>query len=331
LRINLYNGRRPHTDTLALILGGGAGNRLYPLTKQRAKPAVPIAGSYRLVDIPISNCLNSGIQKIYILTQYNSVSLHRHITQTYQFGLFSSGWVQILAAEQTASSVDWYQGTADALRKQRTELETVDPQDFLILSGDHLYRMDYEAFLRAHRSADADVTVDGDCRLNRALLAPGARVVGSDIHHSIVGVRSQIGPACRLSHTIMMGADFFESDADKAANAAAGRPNVGIGANCVIDGAIIDKNARIGSDTVIRPLAGRPDFDADNYAVRDGIVVVMKNAAIGRARSFRPPTNLLRARRWVENPDAPAPGSAGLPAPATKNPRPACDSNSSAL
>jgi glucose-1-phosphate adenylyltransferase len=172
--------------------------------------------------------------------------------------------------------------------------------------------------------------VDGDCRLNRALLAPGARVVGSDIHHSIVGVRSQIGPACRLSHTIMMGADFFESDADKAANAAAGRPNVGIGANCVIDGAIIDKNARIGSDTVIRPLAGRPDFDADNYAVRDGIVVVMKNATIGRARSFRPPTNLLRARRWVENPDAPAPGSARLPAPATKNPRPARDSNSSA-
>ena len=149
----------PHTDTLALILGGGAGTRLYPLTKQRAKPAVPIAGSYRLVDIPISNCLNSGIQKIYILTQYNSVSLHRHITQTYQFGLFSSGWVQILAAEQTASSVDWYQGTADALRKQRTELETVAPRDFLILSGDHLYRMDYDAFLRAHHAAGADVSV----------------------------------------------------------------------------------------------------------------------------------------------------------------------------
>jgi glucose-1-phosphate adenylyltransferase len=149
----------PHTDTLALILGGGAGTRLYPLTKERAKPAVPIAGSYRLVDIPISNCLNSGIQKIYILTQYNSVSLHRHITQTYRFDLFSRGWVQILAAEQTARSAEWYQGTADALRKQRTELETVAPQDFLILSGDHLYRMDYDAFVRAHRQAAADVSV----------------------------------------------------------------------------------------------------------------------------------------------------------------------------
>jgi len=413
----------PQTDTLALILGGGAGTRLYPLTKQRAKPAVPIAGSYRLVDIPISNCLNSGIQKIYILTQYNSVSLHRHITQTYQFGLFSNGWVQILAAEQTSRSVDWYQGTADALRKQRTELETVAPRNFLILSGDHLYRMDYDAFVRAHREAEADVSVavlpvarrdagrfgivetdarrrivkfhekptdealldrlatypdaerpylgsmgvyvfraqslyqlldtnpgsdfgkdiipaslascrvtaypfdgywedigtirafydanlalmephplfdfhdaerpiythprflpaalvEGDCRLNRTLLAPGARVVGSEIDHSIVGVRSQIGPACRLAHTIMMGADFFESEADKAANSAAGRPNVGIGANSVIEGAIIDKNARIGAKSVIRSLAGRPDFDADNYAVRDGIVVVMKNATI---------------------------------------------------
>ena len=111
----------PQTDTLALILGGGAGTRLYPLTRQRAKPAVPIAGSYRLVDIPISNCLNSGIQKIYILTQYNSVSLHRHISQTYQFGLFSNGWVQILAAEQTARSADWYQGTADAIRSRRDD------------------------------------------------------------------------------------------------------------------------------------------------------------------------------------------------------------------
>jgi glucose-1-phosphate adenylyltransferase len=122
--------------------------------------------------------------------------------------------------------------------------------------------------------------VDGDCRLNRSLLAPGARVVGSDIDHSIVGIRSQIGPACRVAHTIVMGADFFESEPEKAANAAAGRPNVGIGANCVIEGAIIDKNARIGANTVIRPLAGRPDFDANSYAVRDGIVVVMKNATI---------------------------------------------------
>ena len=413
----------PHTDTLALILGGGAGTRLYPLTKLRAKPAVPIAGSYRLVDLPISNCLNSGIQKIYILTQYNSVSLHRHVTQTYRFDLFSRGWVQILAAEQTARSAEWYQGTADALRKQRTELETVAPQDFLILSGDHLYRMDYDAFVRAHRQSVADVTVavlpvarrdagrfgivesdaerrivkfyeepkdapvldrlatypdaerpclgsmgvylfraeslyhlldsnsgsdfgkdilpaslescrvmaypfdgywedigtikafyeanlalvepeprfnfrdaerpiythprflppsqvDGNCRLNRTLLAAGARVLGSEIDHSIVGIRSQVGPSCRLQRSIMMGADFFESDADKAVNATRGRPNVGIGANNVIEGAIIDKNARIGANTVIRQLAGRPDVETENYAVRDGIVVVMKNGTL---------------------------------------------------
>ena len=122
--------------------------------------------------------------------------------------------------------------------------------------------------------------VDGDCRLNRTLLAPGARVVGSDINHCIVGVRSQVGPACRLAHTIIMGADYFESDAEKTANAASGRPNLGIGANCVIEGAIIDKNARIGANTVIRALAGRPDAETASYAVRDGIVVVMKNATI---------------------------------------------------
>jgi glucose-1-phosphate adenylyltransferase len=149
----------PLTDVLALILGGGAGTRLHPLTKLRAKPAVPIAGHYRLVDVPISNCLNSGIERIYVLTQFNSVSLHRHITQTYKFDLFSRGWVQILAAEQTPRSADWYQGTADAVRKQRPELEAVNPRDFLILSGDHLYRMDYEAFVRHHREAGADVTL----------------------------------------------------------------------------------------------------------------------------------------------------------------------------
>jgi len=413
----------PHTDTLALILGGGAGTRLYPLTKQRAKPAVPIAGNYRLVDIPISNCLNSGIEHIYILTQYNSVSLHRHISQTYKFDLFSRGWVQILAAEQTPRSADWYQGTADALRKQRMELETIAPRDFLILSGDHLYRMDYAAFVQAHRDAQADVTVavlpvsrddagrfgivetdseqritsffekpkdavlldrlgtypdarrpflgsmgvyvfraealyqlldtipgsdfgkdiipaslssckvtaypfdgywadigtikafyeanlallepdsqfnlhdperpiythprllppcqvDDNCRCTGSLLAPGARLVGADIDHSIVGVRSQIGQGTRLARTIMMGADFFESDLQKATNAAAGRPNLGIGGNCVIEGAIIDKNARIGANTVIRSLPNRPDVETDQFVVRDGIVIVPKNATI---------------------------------------------------
>lgn len=148
----------PQTDVLALVLGGGVGARLYPLTKLRAKPAVPIGGRYRLIDIPLSNCLNSGLKQIYILTQYNSVSLHRHIAQTYKSDIFSDGWLQILAAEQTPHSTDWYQGTADAVRKQLSEIRVVAPQDVLILSGDHLYRMDYMRLIHAHRAAGADVT-----------------------------------------------------------------------------------------------------------------------------------------------------------------------------
>ncbi len=148
-----------HPDVLGLILGGGRGTRLWPLTKLRAKPAVPIGGKYRLVDIPLSNCLNSGIQRIAVLTQFNSVSLHRHISQTYHFDFFHSGWVQILAAEQTFSSEDWYQGTADAVRKQMFEIESAGPRDVLILAGDHLYRMDFSNIIETHRSVDADVTI----------------------------------------------------------------------------------------------------------------------------------------------------------------------------
>src|SRR5512139_2676183 len=121
-------------QVLAVILGGGVGKRLYPLTRQRAKPAVPIAGKYRLIDVPISNCINSGISRIAILTQFNSVSLHRHITQTYNFDDFHTGWVQILAAEQTPRSTDWYQGTADAVRKQLTEIKASQAEYVLILA-----------------------------------------------------------------------------------------------------------------------------------------------------------------------------------------------------
>jgi len=149
----------PNGDVLGLILGGGRGSRLWPLTKLRAKPAVPIGGKYRLVDIPLSNCLNSGINRIAVLTQFNSVSLHRHITQTYNFDLFHSGWVQILAAEQTLTSHDWYQGTADAVRKQMFEIEVTGARDVLVLAGDHLYRMDYRKMIERHLDADADVTV----------------------------------------------------------------------------------------------------------------------------------------------------------------------------
>ena len=148
-----------HPDVLGLILGGGRGTRLWPLTKLRAKPAVPIGGKYRLVDIPLSNCLNSGIQRIAVLTQFNSVSLHRHISQTYHFDFFHAGWVQILAAEQTVSSEDWYQGTADAVRKQLFEIEVTGARDVLVLAGDHLYRMDYSRLIEKHRDSSADVTV----------------------------------------------------------------------------------------------------------------------------------------------------------------------------
>lgn len=146
-------------EVLAVILGGGRGTRLYPLTLLRSKPAVPIAGKYRLIDIPISNCINSGIFRIAVLTQYNSVSLHRHITNTYVFDNFHRGWVQVWAAEQTLSSSDWYQGTADAVRKQLFEIRASRARYVLILAGDHLYRMNYEPMFRQHVESGAEITV----------------------------------------------------------------------------------------------------------------------------------------------------------------------------
>ncbi|MEO0433188.1 MAG: glucose-1-phosphate adenylyltransferase [Cyanobacteria bacterium J06656_5] len=144
---------------LSIILGGGAGTRLYPLTKFRAKPAVPLAGKYRLIDIPVSNCINSEILKIYVLTQFNSASLNRHITRAYNFSQFSDGFVEVLAAQQTPESPSWFQGTADAVRKYLWLFESWDVDDVIILSGDHLYRMDYRLFVERHRSTGADVTL----------------------------------------------------------------------------------------------------------------------------------------------------------------------------
>ena len=146
-------------NVLAVILGGGRGARLYPLTKTRAKPAVPIAGKYRLIDIPLSNCINSGIFRIHVLTQFNSVSLHRHISESYKFDVFHTGWVQVLAAEQTLTSEDWYMGTADAVRKQLFEIQSAGSEHVLILAGDHLYRMDYAPMAAFHMAKDADITV----------------------------------------------------------------------------------------------------------------------------------------------------------------------------
>jgi glucose-1-phosphate adenylyltransferase len=149
----------PLTRTLCVILGGGAGTRLYPLTRERAKPAVPLGGKYRLIDVPISNCLNSGLNQIYVVTQFLSESLHRHVKSTYLFDRFSEGFVEILAAQQRHESDSWYQGTADAVRQNKTHLRDVPSDEILILSGDQLYRMDFRLLLENHRRTEADASI----------------------------------------------------------------------------------------------------------------------------------------------------------------------------
>jgi len=408
-------------DVLGLILGGGQGARLYPLTKERSKPAVPLAGKYRLIDIPMSNCLHAGIEKIAILTQFNSASLHRHIWSTYTRDQFTPGWVQILAAEQTPRSADWYQGTADAVRKQWIEIKEAGTKYVLILAGDHLYRMDYSDFVQHHIDSNAEITVavqpvaretvkglgilkmgsdnlitafaekpkkpevlaefesaahpekpflasmgiyvfnmdtleavleesfvdfgrdilpqsikkrrvagyifrgfwedigtirrffevnlrmakldapfdfyDANApiytharflpgteahntRLDEVLLADGCRIYDASVRECVVGLRSIIGQEANIQSSILMGADFYETDDDRAENRRLKRPDIGIGANSVIKGAIIDKNARIGSNVTIRYIPDRPDEEEDYYVARDGIVIVPKNAIV---------------------------------------------------
>ncbi len=402
-------------EVLAVILGGGRGARLYPLTQMRSKPAVPIAGKYRLIDIPISNCINSGIYRIAVLTQFNSVSLHRHITNTYHFDSFHPGWVQIWAAEQTIESADWYQGTADAVRKQTLEIQSSGAKNVLILAGDHLYRMNYREMAEYHWDTKADITVavqpvpreevtrfgilkrekDGrisafvekprdaetqnkfisrddverpflgsmgiymfkkrvlmellsnfpsfhdfgsdiipqaiqtysvhgfdfsgywqdigtirsfyetnlalttpetpfnfydpklpiyteirflpgsiveDSKIRDVLIAEGCRILKSDIMHSILGIRSQISHGCVVRDTIMMGSDYYERDGE-------GLP-IGIGEDCYIEGAILDKNVRIGNKVTIRPFPRNTDIDNQKWYVRDGIVVIPKDTEI---------------------------------------------------
>src|SRR3954471_16725946 len=145
-------------SVIAVILGGGAGSRLYPLTASRSKPAVPIAGKYRLVDIPISNCINSNINRMFVLTQYNSASLNKHIKNTYQFSQFGNGFVDILAAEQTPDSPGWFQGTADAVRQSLKHIEKNNFEYVLILSGDQLYQMDFAEMIAHHIEAGADIS-----------------------------------------------------------------------------------------------------------------------------------------------------------------------------
>ncbi|HEX8294896.1 MAG TPA: glucose-1-phosphate adenylyltransferase [Chthoniobacteraceae bacterium] len=412
--------------TLAVIMGGGAGSRLFPLTKERSKPAVPLAGKYRIVDIPISNCINSGLRRIYVLTQFNSASLHKHINSSYKFDNFSRSFVEILAAQQTPTDNSWYQGTADAVRQNLRDFLQYPYEYFAILSGDQLYRMDYREVLAQHIETKADMTLatipvkredaksfgimhtDAQRRIVRfeekpkdpalldelripaellaemgrnpdeelfqasmgiyifnrdvlvealnnehvdfgkhiipdlisrmrlhsyvfqgywedigtiraffdsnlaltdavpqfnffdtiapiytharflpatkinganirkAIISDGCIIDEATIERSIVGIRSFIKAGTTIRHSILMGADFY--DVDQASRE--GGPQLGIGRNCVIDHAIIDKNARIGDGVVITS-DGKPDhFDGENYYVRDGIVVVPKGAVI---------------------------------------------------
>ncbi len=408
-------------DIFGVILGGGRGTRLYPLTRQRAKPAVPFGGKYRLIDVPLSNCINAGILRMAVLTQFKSVSLHRHISRTYRFDAFSPGWVQILAAEQRTrdTDTDWYQGTADAVRKQLLEIQTTDAKYVMILAGDHLYRMNFDEMAAFHWENGADITVavqpvlkedgsrfgllkvagdgqitdfaekpkdaetqkhfisrddaakpflgsmgiymfktqvladllsqhddtdfggevipraikdyvvygynfDGFWRdigtirsfydtnldltkpeplfnfhhptdpiytrprflpgsifeaseLDQVLLAEGSSIRHAKVRNSIVGLRSQISNGAEVAATILMGADYY--DTPESIAQAGGIP-IGVGEDSRVNGAIIDKNVRIGRNVVVEPFPLGTEQDGKEWVVRDGIVVIRKNAIL---------------------------------------------------
>ncbi len=418
------------SNVLSVIMGGGQGTRLFPLTRDRSKPAVPLAGKYRLVDIPISNCINSGLRRVYLLTQFNSASLHRHIAQSYKFDQFTGGFVEILAAAPSFSDNSWYQGTADAVRKNLVHFLNHDFEYILILSGDQLYRLDFRRIISEHAESGADLTIAtipvsraqaqgfgimqinpsqritrfvekpkdpavldslglgsaiqaqlgldpkeefllasmGIYLFNREVLLklldntdadfgkhivpdaiqshkvyasifqgywedvgtirsyfdasldlvaelprfnffdmsapiftrprflPASKINGAEIDHgvisdgcilnhctvsfSIVGVRSVVGEGCNLSRTVLLGCDYYESEASIRQHEEKGLPRIGIGRNTRIENAIIDKNARIGENCRISP-AGKPDkVDHPLYYIRDGIVIIPKNGAI---------------------------------------------------
>jgi glucose-1-phosphate adenylyltransferase len=404
----------PH-DVVAVIMGGGAGTRLFPLTKDRAKPAVPLAGKYRLVDIPISNCINSDLRRIFLLTQFNSSSLHRHIQESYRFDNFSPGFVEILAAEQRPDRIDWYQGTADAVRQNLLHINSYGHRLVLILSGDQLYCMNYLEILLQHVASGAEVTVattpvraevaggfgimevsDGgrinrfvekptdpavqatlpgypdqlpasmgiyvfdrdvladalagsevdfgkhviprliDTRrvhayrfegywedigtirafyeanldlceplprfnfydatapiftharylpatkiiksqVERSVLADGCIINDATIEHSLIGVRSRIQAGATLRDALIMGQDYYDSPERLPVP---GAPTMGIGHGTWIERTIVDKNARIGDDVRITPDGKPAFFDGPNFYVRDGIVIIPKNAVI---------------------------------------------------
>ncbi len=204
-----YTGRQTinTSNVLSVIMGGGQGTRLFPLTKERAKPAVPLAGKYRIVDVPISNCINSGLRRIYILTQFNSASLHRHIAQSYKFDHFSGGFVEILAAEQTYTDTSWYQGTADAVRKNKMHFGNHEWDYLLILSGDQLYRMDFRQIIQNHIDKGADITI-ATIPVRRPEV-PGLGIVQMDETHRITRfVEKTTDPA--VQDSLRMDPDWYK-------------------------------------------------------------------------------------------------------------------------
>ena len=409
-------------DVLTVILGGGRGNRLFPLTHQRSKPAVPLGGKYRLIDIPISLSLHAGLQRIFVLTQFNSASLNRHIAQTYRLDLFSGGFVEIIAAEQTPDSPEWFQGTADAVRQAARHFEVYDAEYFLILAGDHIYRMDFCELIDAHIESKADITIaaqpvtpqdatgmgifrfnkDGQitgfeekpnaerlaeirasvppgssfarsradtpfmasmgiyvfsrdvllemlqgpgidfgrelipaalgthrvhayfhrgywadvgtvkafydanlaltgpkpafsffdprkpiytrprflpgtridgCRIDTSLIAEGCYLEACAIENSVVGIRTSVRQGATVRRSVLLGADFYEEPGDHAVP-------LGIGKDVVLDGVIVDKNARIADGVRLINDGSVEDADRDGYYIRSGVIVVPKGAVI---------------------------------------------------
>ncbi|NRB52806.1 MAG: glucose-1-phosphate adenylyltransferase [Saprospiraceae bacterium] len=413
---------------VSLILGGGSGSRLYPLTSQRSKPAVPVGGKYRLIDIPISNCLNSGVKRMFVLTQFNSASLNKHIKNTFNFDMFSHGFVDILAAEQTPTSDKWFQGTADAVRQSMHHLNNHDHDYVLILSGDQLYQMNFEDLAKYHIKQKADLTIatipvidrdapgfgimkvnekgfienfvekppletlgewqsavpesyakDGKLYLasmgiylfkrkflkklfddnpeatdfgkeiiphaieqgykvasysfddywtdigtirsffeanialtddipkfdlfnstkqiytrprllgpskifgtwfNKSVIAEGCIILAKKMERCIVGIRSRIGEGTEISNAIVMGNDRYETLDEIEANASKRRPNLGIGNNCHIRNAIIDKDVRMGNDVSIHGSVALQDVEEPTHCIRDGIIVIKKGAVL---------------------------------------------------
>jgi glucose-1-phosphate adenylyltransferase len=415
----------PMRRVLALILGGGQGSRLFPLTHMRSKPAVPIGGKYRLIDVPISNCLHADVRRIYVLTQFNSASLNRHIGNTYRMDRFSGGFVEILAAEQTPESTSWFEGTADAVRKARRHFAAHEADHYLILAGDHLYRMNYAELLRAHLDSSADITIaalpstTGDATamgiftfdrsgqivgfeekpsadrltemrsslpegsgtlasdrekpfiasmgiylfsrnvlldmleqeggndfgrqlipaalnryrvsaylyagywadvgtvdsfyeanilltqpdapfsffdpaqpvftherslppsrllhstLDNALVCDGSFIESATVADSVVGIRTTIGRGATIRRSVLLGADFYEAEDGTSPSV-----KLGIGRNVELDRVIVDKNARIGDGVRLVNRGGRQEADGHGYYIRNGIIIVSKDAVI---------------------------------------------------